>query len=139
MPDVFTPEKRSWVMSRIRAVNTSPERQTGRVLRMLGVKTKRHDKRLPGTPDFTIPSQKISIFVHGCFWHQHSCPRGTRPSTNTKYWLPKLDANVDRFQRVRRQLNRKGWKVRVVWECQTRQPRKLLQKLGSLGHGADEN
>ena len=70
------------------------------------------------------------IFVHGCFWHMHKCRYGrVTPATNTKFWQTKREGNVIRDKRNLRKLRKEGWKVLVIWECQTRDPEKLVNKL----------
>lgn len=88
----------------------------------LGYRFRLHRRDLPGTPDIVLPGRKTVIFVHGCFWHQHSCELGRTPKGNQSYWLPKLAGNAGRDIAVRRRLRALGWRVLVVWECQTKKP-----------------
>ncbi len=125
-------------MARIRGTNTLPEIATRRGLRSIGVKL-RTKSALPGKPDILLPDLKTAVFVHGCFWHSHTCNRGTTPSSNQDYWIPKLQRNVDRFKQVRRELRRLGWHVWVIWECQTKRPENLENKLLALKAKANEN
>ncbi len=119
MADTLTQEKRSWNMSRIKSSNTKPEIIVRSLLHKMGYRFRLHKKDLPGKPDIVLSKFKTVIFVHGCFWHQHSkCKRSTKPKTNTKYWIPKLERNISRFQEVKKQLIKLGWTVTVVWECQ---------------------
>ena len=118
MTDTFSKAKRRVIMSRIRATDTGPERAVEASLIGLGLRFHKHDKKLPGRPDFVLPRKKTVLFVHGCFWHQHGCSRSVIPKSNSGYWKPKLLHNIRRFSAVRRQLNRLGWRVRVAWECQ---------------------
>jgi DNA mismatch endonuclease (patch repair protein) len=107
-------------MRQVRSINTVPELRVRRALRALRVPVRVQCRNLPGTPDFAIRRSKIAIFVHGCFWHQHACPRGNRrPVSNVAYWKRKLNANQKRDRVVMRSLRRLGWKTLVVWECQT--------------------
>jgi DNA mismatch endonuclease, patch repair protein len=138
MADMFTAAKRSQIMARIRGTNTVPELATRRGLRALGLQTRTQSK-LPGKPDILVPDLKTTVFVHGCFWHSHSCSRGTKPSTNTTYWIPKLKRNVTRFKEVRRELHRLGWRVWVIWECQTKRPAVLEKRLLALKAKNNEN
>ena len=127
MADVFTKQKRSEIMSRIRGNNTVPEKAVRKALLKLGHKLG-GKKGLPGKPDLVIPAARTVVFVHGCFWHQHSgCARCSMPSTNKRYWRPKLEGNVARFGAVKLALRRAGWKVVVIWECQTKNPARLLK------------
>lgn len=132
MTDTISPKRRSWVMSRVKGKNTSPEllvRKAARSLRQL-YQLHRHD--LPGTPDLVFPKRKIAVFVNGCFWHRHSgCKRARTPKTRFDYWNMKLQRNVDRDRRVRSSLRTLGWKTVVIWECETPAAEKLLETLRS--------
>lgn len=128
MTDIFTVEKRSDVMRRIRSKDTGPERVVRGILEGLGAEFTENDRTLPGSPDFAIHLDVrrgpagIAVFVHGCFWH--SCPRHSkRPKSNRRFWREKFGNNRRRDARVRRALNRAGWSVRVVWEHDTRKKR----------------
>ena len=97
-------------MSRIRSRDTNPERIVRKSLSALGFRYRLHRTDLPGKPDIVLSGYKIVIFVHGCFWHQHcGCIDCSNPKTNTKYWRPKLSANVQRDRKYRRALRRLGW------------------------------
>ena len=100
--------------------NTRPELLMRRELRAAGYTGYRiHWKKAPGHPDIAFPGRKIAIFVHGCFWHQHEgCKYASKPSTNTDYWGPKFERNVERDIENRRALEEQGWHVIVVWECE---------------------
>ncbi|MBU0750802.1 MAG: very short patch repair endonuclease [Gammaproteobacteria bacterium] len=76
------------------------------------------DRRLPGTPDLVFPKYRAAIFVHGCFWHGHDCRQGRVPTSNVRYWVPKLAANRERDARKVQGLLELGWRVLTVWECQ---------------------
>lgn len=107
----------------IRKVDTKPELVVRRTAHRLGYRFRLHRRDLPGTPDLVFPRLRKVIFVHGCFWHQHDCPLGSKqPSANTDYWLPKLARNVERDRLARKRLADEGWDVLVIWECQTRRP-----------------
>lgn len=117
-------------MSRVRSADTKPEILVRRLAHSLGLRYRLHRSDLAGKPDLVFPSLGKVVFVHGCFWHQHSCKRGNRrPATNRSYWDQKLDRNVLRDQRVQRALRRDGWSVMVVWECQTKDENKLRRRL----------
>lgn len=121
MADVLTPDQRRRCMSAIRGKNTKPELVVRRLVHRMGYRFRLHRKDLPGKPDILLPRHRKIIFVHGCFWHQHPrCRFATRPSTRKKFWAAKLDGNVERDRRNRSALERLGWKVFVVWECQCR-------------------
>lgn len=117
--DVFSPEKRSQVMSRIRSKDTKPEKIIRSILHKLGFRFRINRKDLPGKPDIVLPKYRIVIFVHGCFWHQHEgCPRSKKPTSNAQYWNPKLKNNVLRDEKNILELEESGWRVFILWECQ---------------------
>ncbi len=118
-PSKFIDERTSARMSRIRSKDTLPEMVVRSMVHRLGYRYVLHDKRLPGCPDLVFPSRRKIIFVHGCFWHGHSCRRGTRPKTNPEFWAKKIEDNQARHTRNVRQLRVAGWRVLVVWECAT--------------------
>ena len=106
-------------MARVRAANTRPEIAVRRVVHGLGYRFRLHRRDLPGTPDLVLPKYRAVVFVHGCFWHQHACRLGRRqPASNRRYWGPKLARNVERDAEARSALERLGWRVLTVWECQ---------------------
>lgn len=117
--DIWSKEKRSEVMSKIRGKNTKPEMIVRSQLFMQGFRFRVHQKNLPGKPDIVLPKYKTVIFVHGCFWHYHKdCKEGRVPPTNTSFWRLKLDKNVQRDEEHRLQLEKLGWQVLIVWECE---------------------
>ncbi|MGB7469541.1 MAG: DNA mismatch endonuclease Vsr [Candidatus Binatus sp.] len=120
MPDVFTPEKRSNVMARIRAKNTKPELAVRRALHRLGYRFRLHDPRLPGRPDIVLARHRLIIEVNGCFWHGHRCLKGRIPVGNRAYWVQKIGGNKIRERRNAHRLRAMGWKVKTVWECEVR-------------------
>lgn len=135
MTDVFAREKRSWIMSRVKGRDTKPEILVRSVIHRMGYRFRLHRRDLPGNPDIVLPRHGKVIFVHGCFWHGHvRCSRSKRPTTNRGFWNEKLDRNVERDARVQRELRSMGWKVLVVWQCETRKPEKLLEKLERFLH-----
>jgi DNA mismatch endonuclease (patch repair protein) len=116
-----TSEQISDHMRRIRKRDTKPERVVRRVAHRLGYRYRLHRRDLPGTPDLIFPSRRKVVLVHGCFWHQHQCPLGSKqPRANAHYWLPKLARNRERDLAVERALRQLGWSVMVIWECETR-------------------
>ncbi|MGH8096801.1 very short patch repair endonuclease [Stenotrophomonas indicatrix] len=117
MPDILTPEARSERMSRIRSSDTKPELWLRKAMHARGFRYVLGGRGLPGRPDIVLPKYRTVIFVHGCFWHLHSCLNGRRPANNARYWSPKLDANVRRDRRSARRLRAAGWRVITVWEC----------------------
>jgi DNA mismatch endonuclease (patch repair protein) len=116
MADVFTPEKRSKVMSLIRGKgNASTEQRMIKIFREHGIKGWRRNWPLPGKPDFVFPQLRIAVFVDGCFWHR--CPKCYHaPATNAEFWDAKIGRNVERDKEVNRELKKRGWRVVRVWE-----------------------
>jgi DNA mismatch endonuclease (patch repair protein) len=131
--DSYTKARRSEIMSRIRDKNTKPEVRVRRTLHRLGFRFRLHRKDLPGSPDIVLPKWKAVVLVHGCFWHGCTrCDRGTRvPKTNTNFWLTKIAVNKRRDVRVERSLRAAGWRVIVVWACQTENATKLAGRLAA--------
>lgn len=127
MADNLDKNRRSWNMSRIRSEDTVPELKVFRALRRGGYKVRRHDKTLPGIPDFAISGIKTVIFVNGCFWHRHICSRATTPKSNKTYWTIKFANNVKRMRHNQKALNRLGWRVRTIWECQIKKTANLSE------------
>lgn len=106
-------------MSAVRSKDTQPELIVRKLAHKLGYRFRLYRKDLPGKPDLVFPKYRVCIFLHGCFWHQHKgCKRSARPKTNTDFWNTKLDKNVERDQRIKKQLEKLGWKVVTIWECQ---------------------
>jgi DNA mismatch endonuclease (patch repair protein) len=119
---------RSALMSRIRSSGTKPEIAVRRALHARGFRFRLHRRDLPGKPDIVLPKYRLAIFVHGCFWHQHSgCRLASRPKTRGDYWGPKLAANVARDERHAAELKALGWRIETVWECDTRDAKRLEQ------------
>jgi DNA mismatch endonuclease (patch repair protein) len=126
MTDHLTVQKRSWNMSRIKAKNTSPELLVRSALHKMGYRFRIHSSRLPGKPDIILHKYKTAIFVHGCFWHRHSrCKRATFPKSNQDYWRKKFAGNIRRFDEIKTQIEKLGWNVLVIWECETKNESKL--------------
>ena len=132
MADRISPKQRSRIMARIGNVDTQPEMRVRRLVHRLGYRYRLHRRDLPGTPDLVFPVRRKIIFVHGCFWHQHDCPRGSRPASNQDFWNRKLDKNVLRDQANTAELEGIGWTVLVVWECETKNLENLAQRLESF-------
>lgn len=120
MADVVGPRTRSRMMASIGPANTAPEVAVRRYLHAAGLRFRLHDKRLPGRPDIVLPGHRIAIFVHGCFWHRHpGCRYATTPASNVTFWQDKFKSNVRRDKAKTELLERQGWTVLVVWECET--------------------
>ena len=118
MADNHSKEVRSMNMSHIRSKNSKPEELVRKYLFSKGFRYRKNVKTLPGCPDIVLPKYKTVIFVNGCFWHKHDCPRFVWPSTNEEYWRPKIMGNVERDKRNLAELQQLGWTVLAVWECE---------------------
>ena len=128
--DVLNPKQRSYCMSRIKSKDTTPELIVRKIVHRLGFRFRLHRSDLPGCPDIVLPRHKKLIFVHGCWWHRHNCRNGKKtPKTRKAYWFPKLKGNKERHKKNRRRLQKQGWRVLTIWECQTRNSEKLISKL----------
>lgn len=124
------PERRSRIMRAVRSQDTAPELAVRRAAHGLGYRFRLHRKDLPGAPDLVFPRLGAVIFVNGCFWHGHSCPRGARvPMNNRGYWLRKIQSNRTRDRAVRSALRRLGWRCLTVWECQTKNAASLAARV----------
>lgn len=118
MADNHTKEIRSMNMSHIRSTNSKPEEIVRKYLFSKGFRYRKNVKKLPGCPDIVLTKYQTVIFVNGCFWHKHDCPRFVWPSSNQAYWRPKILRNVERDQLSRQELEALGCKVIAVWECE---------------------
>lgn len=126
----LTNENRSRNMSAIRSKNTKPELIVRKILYQLRYRYRLHKNSLAGKPDIYIKKNNATIFVHGCFWHQHNgCKRCFMPKTNIAYWEKKLKGNVKKFNSVKTELKRAGYKIIVIWECETKNQFELMEKL----------
>ncbi|MDD1475561.1 very short patch repair endonuclease [Arthrobacter sp. H16F315] len=134
MADKLTPEQRSANMSRIRSTNTKPELLVRKLLHARGYRYRLHGTagggRLPGKPDLVFASRRKVIFVNGCFWHFHNCRVGQHaPKTNAEFWDTKRERTRNRDVEQRRQLERSGWDVLTVWECELKDLSVLEEQL----------
>ena len=129
MPDVFTKEKRSDVMSRIKGKgNKDTELAMIQILRKHHISGWRRNQDVMGKPDFVFPKRKIALFVDGCFWHM--CPKHfNMPRNNGAFWEKKLKGNRDRDKFVTRNLRREGWKVIRVWEHELAKPERVAKRI----------
>ncbi|HVS70008.1 MAG TPA: very short patch repair endonuclease [Phycisphaerae bacterium] len=119
--DTLTKDERSRRMSLIRSVHTTPEIIVRRSLRALGYSYRLHRRDLPGVPDIVVPSNRVAIFVHGCFWHQHpGCPDSHVPKTRKSFWRNKFSNNLRRDRRNASKLRKMGWRVLQVRACELR-------------------
>lgn len=130
MVDRVSKEARSRMMSAVRGKDTKPEKHVRSRLFSDGFRFRLHAKELPGKPDIVLPRYGTAIFVHGCFWHGHDCPRGRRPKSNRKFWNRKLDGNIKRDQEKKHALEAGGWYVEIVWGCRLETDlKRVLRKL----------
>lgn len=133
MTDVFSRTKRSWVMSKIRGKDTTPERRVRSLLHTSGFRFRLHVRDLPGKPDIVLPKHRTVIFVNGCFWHHHPrCKEAVYPKTRRKFWRLKIDGTIARDKKARATLRKLGWRVITVWECEIERGGAHLNRLVAL-------
>lgn len=121
--------KRRLLMQRIRTKNTAPEVNLRQLLHAAGYRFRLHRNDLPGTPDIVLPRYRVAIFVHGCFWHGHSCKKGSIPKTNAEFWTRKMAENRHRDERKSQEIAVLGWTPVTVWECELQDPKALIRRL----------
>jgi len=133
MTDTFDAETRSWIMSRVLSRGTKPEQAVRKALKASGCRFSSRGKRLPGNPDFVIPDLRLAVFVNGCFWHWHRCPRSRMPASNRAYWKRKIARNVKRDRKSKRSLTAAGWRYWTIWECSLATGiARLLERIAAL-------
>lgn len=119
---------RSAQMALIRSRDTKVEMRVRKYLHATGLRYRLYVRSLPGTPDLVFPARQTVLFVHGCFWHRHpGCAAARLPKTKQEFWEEKLAGNVARDARQQSELERLGWTVLIIWECETKDPTKLLE------------
>jgi DNA mismatch endonuclease (patch repair protein) len=116
--DIYQKQKRSDIMSHISGKETKPEILVRKFLFSNGFRFRKNIKDLPGKPDIVLPKYKTAIFIHGCFWHGHTCKRGALPTTNIEFWETKIGGNIERDKRDVSELEKQAWKVIVIWQCE---------------------
>ncbi len=122
MTDIFDQEKRSSIMRSVKSTDTSPEMVVRKWLHARGYGYRIHRKDLPGKPDITMSRLKLAIFVHGCFWHNHTnCRKATIPKTRTEFWTEKFKKNKERDKQKEDALEKAGWRILVLWQCEIEQ------------------
>lgn len=144
MTDRITAEERSRIMATVRAADTSPEIFIRKRLHAVGFRYRLHAANLSGKPDIVLPRFRIAVFVHGCFWHGHSCPRGKRPTSNVEFWNKKIEGNILRDSRNLADLKAAGWTTIIIWQCALdRDVNVLIKKLrrldARLSHNRDRS
>lgn len=128
MTDVFDAAKRSTIMRAVKSRDTAPELTVRRAAHALGLRFRLGRSDLPGKPDLVFPARRCVVFVHGCFWHGHACPRGARmPQANRAYWEAKIARNMSRDRATLTALRKLGWAPVVIWECETREAARLFR------------
>lgn len=120
-------------MARVRGKDTQIERRVRAVAHEFGLRFRLHRRDLKGKPDLVFPKHRVALFVHGCFWHQHpGCKRASMPKSRQEFWRVKLARNVERDFEVGSQLRSEGWRVEIIWECETKDPAKLRKNLEKI-------
>ena len=121
-------------MSHVTGKETKPEIMVRKYLFARGLRYRKNVKQLPGTPDIVFPKYKTAVFVNGCFWHGHKgCKYSHLPSTNLEYWEKKIADNLERDERKTRKLEKLGYRVLIVWQCQLK-PNIKIETLETLYH-----
>ena len=127
--DSLSPAERSARMALVRNRDTKPELRVRRFLHAAGLRYRVQQRVLTARPDLVFPSQKIAVFVHGCIWHRHpdpACALTRTPKTRVDFWTAKFAENAARDARQRSALEDAGWRVLVIWECETNRPDRLI-------------
>ena len=131
--DTLQPAERSRRMAAIRSKDTKPELKVRRLVHGMGYRYRLHPKGIPGRPDLAFGSRRKLIFVHGCFWHRHQgCALARMPKSRIDFWGPKLEANRQRDERTLAQLRANGWDVLIVWECEVKRERELMERVADF-------
>lgn len=133
MADTISKERRSLNMSKIKSKNTGPEIIVRSVLHQMGYRFRLHKINLPGSPDIVLPKYKTVFFVHGCFWHRHQdCRYAYEPKSRTEFWQEKFYENILRDLRNRENIEKMGWKIFVIWECETKDLSALTKTISDI-------
>lgn len=119
-------------MQSVKTRDTGPEMAVRQWLHARGYRYSLHRRDLPGSPDIVFPSRRAVIFVHGCFWHGHTCPKGCLPKSKPEYWAPKIEANRRRDRKKRIELKALGWRVCAVWQCELKKMPRLSKRLDNF-------
>ena len=133
--DVFDKMKRSEIMAKVKQKNTGPEQVVGKFLFSKGFRYRKNVKSLPGSPDIVLVKYKTVIFVHGCFWHGHqNCQYFKLPKSNVEFWKSKINSNQIRDKHDVADLQAKGWRVIIIWECELKNKARRERTLNRLLH-----
>lgn len=138
MTDIVSKKKRSTMMSGISSKDTKPEMIVRKSLHQAGYRFRLHQRNLPGKPDLVMPKYRLSIFIHGCFWHRHrGCRYAYQPKTRKEFWQNKFKQNIIRDEKNISKLLCGGWRVVVVWECFIREKKhhEIIEALQHAIHG----
>ena len=120
MTDIVDSKRRSELMANIRGRDTAPELAVRRIAHRMGLRFRLHRNDLPGRPDLVFPKHRLAVFVHGCFWHRHEgCRHASTPKSRVAFWTEKFAANVVRDARQEAALRALGWRVLVIWQCES--------------------
>jgi DNA mismatch endonuclease, patch repair protein len=132
--DTRTPEQRSHIMRSVRSRDTGPEMLVRRLSHAMGLRYRLHQKWLPGTPDLVFPKHRAVIFVNGCFWHGHRCPKGRLPKSRLDFWTRKIQRNRQRDAESVRRLRSDEWRVLTIWQCETKNLDRTRTRLANFFH-----
>jgi DNA mismatch endonuclease (patch repair protein) len=119
-------------MSHISGKETKPEVLVRKFLFSHGFRFRKNVKDLPGKPDIVLPKYKTVIFIHGCFWHGHTCRRGALPTTNIEFWTTKIGRNIERDKQNVLKLEKQGWNIIVIWQYEIKNIKLRDDKLNAL-------
>jgi DNA mismatch endonuclease (patch repair protein) len=119
-------------MRAVKSQGTGPELKVRAMLRAIAPGYRLNRADLPGKPDIVYGRRKLAVFVHGCFWHGHDCPRGARPpKDNAEYWQTKIARNRDRDAATLAALAGLGWRALTIYECELKDAARLRARLGA--------
>jgi DNA mismatch endonuclease (patch repair protein) len=130
--DTLNQDRRSQLMAKVKQRNTDPEIMVRRFLFSKGFRYRINVKTLPGSPDIVLSKYKTAIFVHGCFWHGHTCRAGNLPSSNLAYWQTKIEKNIERDKRKTEDLKILNWNVIIIWQCEIKTLKNREVRLSKL-------
>lgn len=130
--DIWDKKTRSLIMSRVPQKNSKPEIIVRKFLFSKGFRYRTNVKKLPGTPDIVLPKYRTVIFIHGCFWHGHTCRAAHLPTTNLNYWQIKITKNMERDNRKNNELEKLGWNIIIVWQCELKNSKLKEDRLNDL-------
>lgn len=129
MSDSQTQKIRSKNMAAVKSFNTEPEIYIRKTLFSMGFRYRLNQKNLPGKPDIVLAKYKTVIFIHGCFWHKHTCALASTPKTNVEFWINKLNSNAIRDQKNIQSLLNLGWRVIIVWQCSIKGKHRMNEQI----------